>query len=56
LVESNGNLIVIFEHGIGIAAINERILAGEGDGGQVFINTQNVLPEELLILTDNYGT
>ena len=56
LVESNGNLMVIFEHGIGIAAINERILAGEGDGGQVFINTQNVLPEELLILTDNYGT
>lgn len=56
LVEVDGNILVIFEHGIGLAAINERILAGQGDGGEVFINTKNVLPEELLIITNTYGT
>lgn len=56
LVESNGNLLVVFEHAIGIAAVNERVLAGEGEGGPVFINTQNVLPEELVIITNTYGT
>ena len=56
LVESNGNLLVIFEHAIGIAAVNERVLAGEGEGGPVFINTKNVLPEELVIITNTYGT
>jgi hypothetical protein len=48
--------LVIFEHAIGIAIINERVLAGGGDGEPVFINTQNVLPEELTIISDTYGT
>ena len=56
LIEFNGNLLVIFEHGIGLAAINERILMGEGDGQPVFINTKNVLPEELVIVSDTYGS
>ena len=56
LVEYNGNLLVVFEHGIGVAAINERVLAGEGSGGNVFINSQNVLPEELNIISNTYGT
>ena len=56
LVGFEGHILVIFEHGIGIAAINERVLAGQGEGGPVFINTQNVLPEELTIITDTYGT
>ena len=56
LVGFEGHLLVIFEHAIGLAVINERILAGEGDGEPVFINTHNVLPEELTIITDTYGT
>ena len=56
LVGFEGYLLVIFEHGIGIAVVNERVLAGNGDGEPVFINTQNVLPEELTIITDTYGT
>ena len=39
-----------------VAAVNERVLAGEGAGGNVFINSQNVLPEELNIITNTYGT
>lgn len=56
LVGFEGYLLVIFEHGIGIAVINERILAGQGDGEPVFINTKNVLPEELTIISDTIGT
>ena len=56
LVGFEGYILVIFEHAIGIAVINERILAGQGDGEPVFINTKNVLPEELTIITDTYGT
>jgi len=29
---------------------------GEGEGEPVFINTHNVLPEELTMITDTYGT
>lgn len=56
LVGFEGYLLVIFEHAIGVAVINERVLAGNGDGEPVFINTANVLPEELTIITDTYGT
>jgi len=56
LVGFEGYILVIFEHGIGIAVVNERVLAGTGDGEPVFINTKNVLPEELTIITDTYGT
>ena len=56
LVGFEGYLLVIFEHAIGIAVVNERVLAGNGDGEPVFINTQNVLPEELTIISDTYGT
>ena len=56
LIEIKGDLLVVFEHGIGIATINERILAGGGENDPVFINSKNVLPEELLIITNTYGT
>lgn len=56
LIGFEGHLLVVLEHAIGLAVVNERVLAGSGDGEPVFINTQNVLPEELTILTDTYGT
>jgi hypothetical protein len=31
-------------------------LAGGGENDPVFINSKNVLPEELLIITNTYGT
>jgi hypothetical protein len=55
-VEVDGNLLVVFEHGIGIATVNERVLAGTGEGGPVFINSNNVLSEELLIVTNTFGS
>ena len=56
LISFDGYLLVVLEHAIGIAVINERVLVGQGEGEPVFLNTKNVLPEELTIITDTYGT
>ena len=56
LIGFEGYLLVVFEHAIGIAVINERVIAGSSDGEPVFINSKNVLPEELTIISDTYGT
>lgn len=56
LVELGGNLLCVFEHGIGLIPVNERALAGEGSGGAVYINTSNVLPENPKIISDKYGS
>ena len=56
LISFEGYLLVVFEHAVCIAVINERVIAGTGDGEPVFINTNNVLPEELTVISDTYGT
>ena len=56
LIESKGDLVCIFEHGVAIIPVNERALAGEGSGGKVYINTSNVLPENPLIISDVLGS
>lgn len=56
IIEVKDSLLVIFEHGIGLAPINERVMSGGGSGGNVFINSNNVLPETLNMITTDYGT
>lgn len=56
LVEFRGNLICVFEHGVALIPVNERAIAGEGAGGNVFINTSNVLPENPKIISDTFGS
>lgn len=56
LVELQGNLLCVFEHGVALIPVNERAVAGEGAGGNVFINTSNVLPENPRMLSDKYGS
>ena len=56
LIGFEGYLLVVFEHAIGILVVNERVLAGDTDGEPVFINTMNVLPESITIVTDTYGS
>jgi hypothetical protein len=46
----------IFEHGIGIIPIKERVISGSGVGGNVYINTNNVLPENMTIISDTIGS
>lgn len=56
LVEFRGNLICVFEHGVALIPVNERAVAGEGQGGNVYINTSNVLPENPKVLSDTFGS
>lgn len=56
LVEFRGTLICVFEHGVAMIPVNERAVAGEGQGGNVYINTSNVLPENPKVLSDTFGS
>ncbi len=56
IIEFRGNLLCVFEHGVAIIPVNERAIAGEGSGGNVYINTSNVLPENPNVLSDTYGS
>lgn len=56
LVELRGNLLCVFEHGVALIAVNERAIAGEGSGGNIYINTSNVLPENPKIISDTFGS
>lgn len=56
LVEFRDSLICVFEHGIALIPVNERAVAGEGQGGLAYINTSNVLPENPKIISDKFGS
>ena len=56
LVELRGSLLCVFEHGIALIPVNERAIAGEGNGGSIYINTSNVLPENPKVISDTFGS
>lgn len=56
LVSLESNLLCVFEHGIALIPVNERAIAGEGQGGNIYINTSNVLPENPKIISDMFGS
>lgn len=56
MFEWRGSLLVVFENGVGILQINERALAGTGQGGDVYIKGAGVLPENILPLSTDYGS
>lgn len=55
LFESGGDLIGIMEHGILRIPIDERALSGAGQGGPVFVNSENVISEPF-VLSDTFGS
>lgn len=52
----SGNILCVFEHGVALIPVNERVVSGEGAGGPAFINTANVLPLNPRMLSTNYGS
>lgn len=56
IVEWYGSIICIFEHGIATIPVNERAVAAQSSGGNVFINTSTVLPETPNIISDMFGS
>ncbi len=49
-------IICVFEHGVALIPVNERALLSGADGGNIFINTHNVLPENPKMLSDMFGS
>ena len=56
LISLQSNLLCVFEHGVALIPVNERAVAGQGSGGNVYINTSNVLPENPRIISDMFGS
>ena len=56
LISLESSLLCIFEHGVALIPVNERAVAGNGQGGNVYINTSNVLPENPKIISDMFGS
>lgn len=56
LISLESNLLCVFEHGVALIPVNERAVAGEGAGGNIYINTSNVLPENPKIISDMFGS
>lgn len=57
MVTFKSNIIAIFEHGVCLLPVNERTQMADSVGGALFINTNNVLPENpSSIISDKYGT
>ena len=56
LISFESSLLCVFEHGVALIPVNERAVAGQSQGGNVYINTSNVLPENPKIISDMYGS
>ena len=56
IIELRGNLVCVFEHGVALIPVNERAVAAQGSGGNAYINTSNILPENPNILSDKFGS
>lgn len=56
LISFESSLLCVFEHGVALIPINERTIAGQGQGGFAYINTSNVLPDNPRIISDVYGS
>jgi hypothetical protein len=56
LVEWQGQLIAIMEHGVLKIPVNERALMANASGESVYINTDNILPKNPEVLSPNFGS
>lgn len=56
ILEYNNNLLVIFEHGIGLAVINREALIPTDDGTKLNIGAIKPLSDTLQMITTDYGT
>ena len=56
LVEWGGNLIVVFEHAIGLAQVNQNAMIPTDDGTNIQIGAQKVLSDTLTMISTDVGT
>lgn len=56
IIEWFDKIIVILERGVCILPINERVIGGNGDGGEVAVYNYGILGKKLMPLSNNYGS
>lgn len=56
LLPFNRDLVCIFEHGIVKLAINQQIPISQNPEEPVFVNSHNVLPENMIVISDTIGS
>lgn len=55
ILESNGSLLVVFEHGIGSIPVNEKALLQNASGENVYVGANKVIGEPRII-SDKFGS
>lgn len=55
LIECGDNIICVFEHGVGVLRVSEKVQVSDQDGG-VFLNSREILPEKLTFLSSEFGS
>lgn len=57
LVPMGSSLICVFEHGVALIPVNERVQSGSGKGGDIFSYTTQILPPNIAaVLSDMVGS
>lgn len=56
LVEWRGNLIIVFEHGIALAAVNEKALIPTDDGTQIAVGAIKPLATTPIMISTDFGS
>lgn len=56
ILEYHNQLLCVFEHAIAVIAVNERTAMNAAENNQIWINSANVLPENIQIISDMFGS
>jgi len=55
LLNHRGNMVVVFEHGVGITSIEQRVQTGEDFTGKIFVEPSDILPPTLQFYSRDIG-
>lgn len=56
LFNHRGNLVVVFEHGIGVTSVEQRLQTGEDAAGAIFVEPKDVLPPNIAFYSQEIGS
>lgn len=56
ILEWSGNLIIVFEHAVGLAAVNQNALIPTDDGTQIAVGAVKPLASTLVMLSTDFGS
>lgn len=56
LFNHRGNLVAVFEHGIGVTSVEQRVQTGEDAAGAIFVEPKDVLPPNIAFYTQEIGS